>query len=204
VRDLVGLRVNPQGAVNDHFAGNFEHLGVQGKLQKAIDHLKAEFANVRTGRASSALVENILVDYYGSETPLKQLANFSVPEPRLLIVSPFDKGSMTAIEKAISNADLGLNPSNDGVIIRLSFPTLTEERRKSFVKIVKAKAEDGKVALRGVRRHARQEIEALEKDHGLSKDEVERLEKVLDKMTADEVAVVDQLLGAKEQELLEV
>jgi ribosome recycling factor len=174
------------------------------RMRKAIDHLKTEFANVRTGRASSALVENLLVDYYGSETPLKQLANFSVPEPRLLIVSPFDKGSMAAIEKAISNADLGLNPSNDGIIIRLSFPTLTEERRKSFVKIVKAKAEEGKVALRGVRRHARQEIEALEKDHGLSKDEVERIEKVLDKMTTDEVAVVDHLLAVKEQELLEV
>jgi ribosome recycling factor len=174
------------------------------RMQKAIDHLKVEFANVRTGRASSALVENILVDYYGSETPLKQLANFSVPEPRMLIVSPFDKGAMAAIEKAIANADLGLNPSNDGVIIRLNFPTLTEERRKSFVKIVKTKAEDGKVALRGVRRHARQEIESLEKEHGLSKDEVERLEKVLDKMTADEVAVVDQLLAVKEQELLEV
>ena len=172
------------------------------RMQKAIDHLKVEFANVRTGRASSALVENLLVDYYGAETPLKQLANFSVPEPRLLVVSPFDKGAMNAIEKAISNADLGLNPSNDGVIIRLAFPALTEERRKSFVKIVKAKAEEGKIALRGVRRHARQELETLEKDHGLSKDDVERLEKVLDKMTADEVAVVDQLLAAKEQELL--
>ena len=174
------------------------------RMQKAIDHLKVEFANVRTGRASSALVENLLVDYYGAETPLKQLANFSVPEPRLLVVSPFDKGAMNAIEKAISNADLGLNPSNDGVIIRLAFPALTEERRKSFVKIVKAKAEEGKIALRGVRRHARQELETLEKDHGLSKDDVERLEKVLDKMTADEVAVVDQLLAAKEQELIEV
>ena len=100
------------------------------RMQKAIDHLKVEFANVRTGRASSALVENLLVDYYGAETPLKQLANFSVPEPRLLVVSPFDKGAMNAIEKAITNADLGLNPSNDGVVIRLAFPALTEERRK--------------------------------------------------------------------------
>jgi len=174
------------------------------RMQKAIDHVKSEFANVRTGRASSALIENLLVDYYGSETPLKQLANFSVPEPRLLVVSPFDKGAMGAIEKAITNANLGLNPSNDGVIIRLTFPTLTEERRKDFVKIVKNKAEEGKIALRGVRRHARQELEALEKDHGLSKDEIERLEKVLDKMTADEVAAIDQLLSTKEQELLEV
>jgi len=174
------------------------------RMTRAIDHVKVEFANVRTGRASSALVENLLVDYYGSETPLKQLANFSVPEPRLLVVSPFDKGAMAAIEKAIGNADLGLNPSNDGVVIRLSFPTLTEERRKAFVKIVRTKAEEGKVALRGVRRHARQELETLEKEQGLSKDEVERWEKVLDKMTQDEVAMVDTLLAHKEQELLEV
>ena len=174
------------------------------RMAKAIEHVKSEFANVRTGRASSSLIENLLVDYYGSETPLKQLANFSVPEPRLLVVSPFDKGAMASIEKAISNADLGLNPSNDGIVIRLSFPTLTEERRKSFVKIVKAKAEEGKVALRGVRRHARQELETLEKEQGLSKDEIERLEKVLDKMTQDEVAAVDALLSHKEQELLEV
>ncbi|MHB1252239.1 MAG: ribosome-recycling factor, partial [Acidimicrobiales bacterium] len=116
------------------------------RMARAIDHVKSEFAAVRTGRASSSLIENLLVDYYGTETPLKQLANFSVPEPRLLVVSPFDKGAMAAIEKAISNADLGLNPSNDGVIIRLAFPTLTEERRKAFVKLVKAKAEEGKVA----------------------------------------------------------
>lgn len=173
-------------------------------MAKALDHVRHEFANVRTGRANSALVENILVDYYGAETPLKSLANFSVPEPRLLVVSPFDKGAMGAIEKAIANADLGLNPSNDGVVIRLNFPSLTEERRRDFVKIVRTKAEDGKVALRGVRRHARQEIDLLEKDHGLPKDEVERLEKVLDKMTQEEVAVVDQLLAHKEQELLEV
>jgi ribosome recycling factor len=111
---------------------------------------------------------------------------------------------MAAIEKAITNADLGLNPSNDGVVIRLTFPSLTEERRKGFVKIVRTKAEEGKVALRGVRRHARQEIENLEKDHGLSKDEIERVEKILDKITQDEVATVDVLLHQKEQELLEV
>ncbi len=174
------------------------------KMARAIEHVKGEFAAVRTGRASSALVENLLVDYYGTDTPLKQLANFSVPEPRLLVVSPFDKGAMGAIEKAIGNADLGLSPSNDGHVIRLVFPTLTEERRKGFVKIVRTKAEDGKVAIRGIRRHARQELEALEKDHGLSQDEIERLEKVLDKMTQDDVAKVDELLAHKEQELLEV
>ncbi len=174
------------------------------RMARALEHVKSEFATVRTGRASSSLIENLLVDYYGSETPLKQLANFSVPEPRLLVVSPFDKGAVAAIEKAIANADLGLNPSNDGHIIRLTFPSLTEERRKAFVKIVRTKAEEGKVALRGVRRHGRQELENLEKEHGLSSDDIERLEKVLDKITQDEVAKVDALLAHKEQELLEV
>ena len=174
------------------------------RMSRALEHVKGEFATVRTGRASSALVENLLVEYYGSDTPLKQLANFSVPEPRLLVVSPFDKGAMAAIEKAIGNADLGLTPSNDGQIIRLNFPSLTEDRRKAFVKIVRTKAEEGKVALRGVRRHARQELENLEKEQGLSSDDIERLEKVLDKMTQEEVAAVDALLQSKEQELLEV
>jgi ribosome recycling factor len=174
------------------------------RMLRAIEHVKTEFGAVRTGRASSSLVEGLAIDYYGTETPLKQLANFSVPEPRLLVVSPFDKGSIAAIEKAISNADLGLTPSNDGNVIRLGFPALTEERRKAFVKMVKVKAEEGRVALRGVRRHARQELETLEKEEGLSSDEIERLEKVLDKMTQDEVAVVDALLAHKEQELLEV
>jgi len=174
------------------------------RMARALEHVKTEFATVRTGRASPSLVENLMVDYYGSETPLKSLANFSVPEPRLLVVSPFDKGAMAAIEKAITNADLGLNPSNDGIVIRLTFPSLTEERRKGFVKIVRTKAEEGKVALRGVRRHARQELENLEKERGLSKDDIERLEKVLDKITQDEVAQVDVLLHNKEQELLEV
>jgi ribosome recycling factor len=174
------------------------------RMSRALEHVKGEFAAVRTGRASSSLVEGLLVDYYGTETPLRQLANFSVPEPRLLVVSPFDKGAMNAIEKAITTADLGLNPSNDGQVIRLAFPALTEERRKSFVKIVRTKAEEGKVALRGVRRHARQELENLEKEQGLSSDDIERLEKVLDKMTQDEVAAVDALLAHKEQELLEV
>ena len=174
------------------------------RMDRAIEHVKNEFATVRTGRATSTLIEGLLIDYYGTETPLKQLANFSVPEPRLLVVSPFDKGSMAAIEKAIGNADLGLTPSNDGQVIRLAFPALTEERRKSFVKMVKTKAEEGRVALRAVRRHARQELETLEKEKGLSSDEIERLEKILDKMTQDEVAVVDALLAHKEKELLAV
>jgi ribosome recycling factor len=174
------------------------------RMARAIEHVKNEFGTVRTGRASSTLIEGLLIEYYGTDTPLKQLANFSVPEPRLLVVTPFDKGSMAAIEKAIGNADLGLTPSNDGNVIRLAFPALTEERRKSFVKIVKTKAEEGRVALRSVRHHARKELESLEKEQGLSSDDIEYLEKVLDKMTQDEVAVVDALLAHKEQELLEV
>jgi ribosome recycling factor len=174
------------------------------RMARAMDHVRSEFATVRTGRASPSLVENLLVDYYGTDTALKSLANFSVPEPRMLVVSPFDKGAMAAIEKAITNADLGLNPSNDGIVIRLTFPSLTEERRKGFVKIVRTKAEEGKVALRGVRHHARKELENLEKENSLSKDEVERLEKILDKITQDEVAAVDVLLQIKEQELLDV
>ncbi len=174
------------------------------KMARAIEHLKVEFATVRTGRATSSLVDGLLIEYYGTDTPLKQLANFSVPEPRLLVVSPFDKASIPAIEKAIGNANLGLTPSSDGQVIRLNFPALTEERRRDFVKIVKTKAEEGRVALRGVRRHARQELETLEKEESLSSDDIERLEKILDKMTHDEVAVVDELLAHKEQELLEV
>lgn len=174
------------------------------RMAKALEHVRGEFATVRTGRASSALVEGLLIDYYGTETPLRQLASFSVPEPRLLVVSPFDKGSIHAIEKAISTSDLGLTPSNDGQVIRLSFPVLTEERRREFVKLVKQKAEEGRVAIRGVRRHARQELEALEKDNEISSDELERVEKLLEKITQDEVAAVDGLLAHKEQELLEV
>jgi ribosome recycling factor len=174
------------------------------KFQKALDHVRSEFGSVRTGRASSALVEGLAVDYYGTMVPLKQIAGFSVPEPRMLVISPFDKSSMGAIEKAIQNSDLGLNPSNDGIIIRLAFPALTEDRRKSLVKIVRGKAEEGKVALRGVRRSARQDLESLEKEHGLSKDDIERVEKTLDKLTQDEVALVDTLLQQKERELLEV
>jgi ribosome recycling factor len=118
------------------------------RFAKALEHLRSEFGGVRTGRANSALVESLPIDYYGSIVPLKQLAGFSVPEPRLLVISPFDKGAMAAIEKAIQNSDLGLSPSNDGVVIRLAFPALTEDRRKALVKIVRQKAEDAKVALR--------------------------------------------------------
>jgi ribosome recycling factor len=174
------------------------------KMTKAIEHTRHEFSGVRTGRASPGLIENLRIDYYGSETPLKQLAGFNVPEARLLVVTPYDKSSMGAIEKAIQNSDLGINPSNDGQVIRLSFPQLTAERRKELVRVVHHKAEDGRVAVRNVRRAARKDLEALEKDGDISTDELDRAEKELEKITHDYVAEIDRMLQHKEQELLEV
>ena len=174
------------------------------KMAKDVEHLRDEFSRVRTGRATPALVEKMRVDYYGSEVPLQQLAGFSVPEPRLLVIQPYDKGAVGAIEKAIQQSDLGINPSNDGQVVRLKFPELTQDRRKEMVKVVKHQAEEGRVAVRNVRRHARQELEALEKAGDLSRDELERIEKDLEKATHEVVAEVDQLLSHKEHELLEV
>jgi len=172
------------------------------KMAKAVVHTRQEFANVRTGRAAPALVEKLLVEYYGSEVPLQQLAGFSVPEARMLVISPYDKASMGAIEKAIRTSDLGLNPSNDGNNIRLSFPPLTAERRQEFVKLVKHMAEDGRTTLRNARRAARRDLEALEKDGDLSEDELARAEKELDKITHAQEADIDTALQHKEQELL--
>jgi ribosome recycling factor len=174
------------------------------RMHKAVDHAKTDFSTVRTGRASPALVEKLRVDYYGSETPLQQLAGFGVPEPRVLVVSPYDKGSLKAIEKAISASDLGINPSNDGSVIRLVFPELTTERRKELVKVVRHRGEDARVAVRNVRRASRHELEALEKGGDLSSDELERAEKELEKVTHEMINEVDRLLAAKEKELLEL
>ena len=174
------------------------------KMGKAIDHVRADMGNVRTGRASSALIESLSVDYYGTPTPLRQLAGFSVPDAMLLVVSPYDKGSLGAIEKAIMASDLGINPSNDGTVIRLAFPPLTEERRKELVKVVRHKAEEGRVAVRNLRRSGRHELEALQKDGELSTDELERVEKDLERITHEQVALIDQLLAQKERELLQV
>ncbi len=174
------------------------------KMHKAIDHLREDFSTLRTGRANPALVEKIRVDYFGSVVPLQQLAGFSVPEPRVLVVSPYDKGATKAIEKAIQASDLGVNPGSDGNVIRLVFPELTQERRKEFVKLAKAKAEDARVGVRNVRRGARQELEALNKDGELSDDEVSRIEKELDKATQVVIAEIDKILDSKEKELLEV
>ena len=161
---------------------------------------------MRTGRASPALVEKLSVSYYGSEVPLQQLAGFSVPEARLLVVQPYDKGKdvMAAIEKAIRNSDLGINPSNDGVVIRLAFPPLTEERRRDYVKVVKHMAEEGRVAVRNIRRDARKHLEASEKQGEISADELDRAEKELEKLTHEHIEDIDKALTHKEHELLEV
>jgi len=173
-------------------------------MDKAVAHAKSEFASVRTGRASPALVERLRVDYYGTEVPLQQIAGINIPEARLLMVTPYDKSALSAIEKAIQNSDLGINPSNDGNVIRLAFPQLTQDRRKELVKVVKQKGEDGRVGVRNARRAARHDLEAFEKAGDMSENELERAEKDLDKVTKEYVSEIDRLVHVKEQELLEV
>ena len=173
------------------------------KMQKAVAHMQEEFAGIRTGRATPAIVEKLKIDYYGSIVPLQQLASFSVPEPRVLVIAAYDKGAVKAIEKAIQASDIGVTPSNDGAVIRLSFPELTADRRKQLVKVVKTRAEDGRVAVRNVRRHVRQELEQLEKGGDLSRDDLDRIEKELEKLTHEVIAEIDTMSGHKERELLE-
>ena len=175
---------------------------ISEKMDKALFHLREDFSAIRSGRANASMVDKLLVEYYGSEMPLQQLASFSVPEARQLLIIPFDKGSLSAIEKAIQSSDLGVNPSSDGNNIRLNFPPLTQERRVELVKVAKNKAEDAKISARNARRQARQEIEKMEKD--ISEDDLDRIEKELDKITNDCVAEVDSLLASKEIELMEV
>lgn len=172
------------------------------KMKAAVEHTQGEFGTIRTGRANSGLLQRITVEYYGTQTPLNQLASFSVPEPRLLVVTPYDKSSLGDVEKAIQRADLGLNPSNDGVVIRLAFPPLTEERRRELIRVVRNMAEEGRVAIRNVRRHVKDEIEKLEGD--VSEDDVRRGEKELQELTNSSVSRLDELLEHKEEELLEV
>ena len=174
------------------------------KMDKALEHTQHQFSTVRTGRASPALVDRLSVSYYGSDVPLQQLATFQVPEARMLVIKPHDRNTMTAIEKAIRDSDLGVSPSNDGVVIRLNLPALTEERRKEYVKVVKHLAEEGRVAVRNVRRDARKHLEAAEKSGEISADELDRAEKELEKITHDHVDSIDKALHRKEQELLEV
>ncbi|WP_459975595.1 ribosome recycling factor [Nocardioides pyridinolyticus] len=174
------------------------------KMDKSVESTREEFAAIRAGRAHPSMFNKIVVDYYGSPTPLQQLASFTAPEARVILISPYDQGAMKSIEKAIRDSDLGVNPADDGKVIRCVFPELTEERRKEYIKVAKAKAEDGRVAVRNLRRTAKQQLEKLEKDGEVGKDDVTGAEKRLDGMTKKHTDAIDEMLKNKESELLEV
>jgi len=179
-------------------------LEAEEKMDKAVTVSKDDLSNIRTGRANPSMFAKVLVDYYGTKTPVNQLASFHLPEPRMAIVTPYDKSSLAAIERAIRDSDLGVNPTNDGNIIRVVFPQLTEERRREMIKSAHGKAEDARIAIRNVRRHAKSELDKLVKAGEAGEDEVRRAEKELEETTHRYVAQVDDLLSHKESELLEV
>jgi ribosome recycling factor len=179
-------------------------LDAMDKMDKAVEHVQSQFSTVRTGRAAPALVERIHVDYFGAPVPIQQLATVQVPEARMLMIRPHDRSTLGLIERAIRDSDLGVSPNNDGVVIRLNFPPLTEERRRDYVKVVKNMAEDGRIAVRNIRRDARKHLEATEKEGAISQDDLERAEKELEKITHDHVERIDKAFARKEEELLEV
>ncbi len=179
-------------------------LDAEERMDKAVTVAKDDFGGIRTGRATPQMFSKIVVDYYGAMTPVIQLASLTVPEPRMAVVAPYDKSSLGAIERAIRDSDLGVNPTNDGTIIRISFPQLTEERRREFIKVARGKAEDAKVSVRNIRRKAKEELDRLVRDGETGEDEVARAEKELEKTTGQYVASIDELLRHKEAELLEV
>jgi len=179
-------------------------LEAEEKMDKAVEVAKEDFSAIRTGRATPALFNKVMVDYYGAPTPLQQLASFQVPEARTVIISPYDKGALNEIEKSLRASDLGVNPSNDGVIIRIQLPQLTQERRKEYIKIARNKAEDARVSVRSVRRRAKEELDRIVKDGEAGEDEGSRAEKELEQLTRRHVDVIDDLLKHKEIELLEV
>ncbi len=174
------------------------------KMGKAVEVAREEFSTIRAGRATPAMFSKITADYYGTPTPIQQLASFTAQEARVILVAPFDMNAMSAIEKAIRDSDLGVNPANDGRVLRCVFPELTEERRKEYIKVARTKAEEGRVSVRNIRRHAKQSLERLEKDGEVGKDDVTGAEKRLDGMTKKHVDQIDDLLKHKEAELLEV
>jgi ribosome recycling factor len=179
-------------------------LEAEEKMEKAVSVAKEDFGTIRTGRANPSMFSKIVVDYYGAPTPVNQLASFHVADARMLTLTPYDKGSLAAVEKAIRDSDLGVNPTNDGNIIRVVFPQLTEERRKEFIKVARHKAEDARVAVRNVRRHAKDSLDRLVKDGEVGEDDVRRAEKYLEDVTHKHVGQIDELLKHKEAELLEV
>src|SRR5690348_15417705 len=178
-------------------------LEAEEKMDKAVSVAKEDFSNIRTGRVHPGIFAKVTAEYYGTPTPLNQLASFHVPEPRMVLVQPFDKGSLSAIEKAIRNSDLGVNPSNDGVIIRVIFPELTEERRREYIKTARHKAEDSRVSIRNIRRRAKDTLDKMIKDAEAGEDEVRRAERELQDLTDTYVGQIDELLKHKEAELLE-
>ncbi|HEY7659748.1 MAG TPA: ribosome recycling factor [Actinomycetota bacterium] len=173
-------------------------------MDKAIGVLKDELAGVRTGRASPAILQRIVVDYYGTPVPIQQLASFSVPEPRTLMITPYDRNAISAMEKAIMASDLGITPGNDGSVIRLSFPPLTEERRKDLIKVVHHRGEEGRVAVRNIRRHSKEELERLEREGAISEDDLVRSEKELQKLTDQHISQIDEVVAHKDAELKEI
>ncbi|RJP26949.1 MAG: ribosome recycling factor [Actinobacteria bacterium] len=174
------------------------------RMKKTVEHMRDDFSSVRTGRASASLLNRVMVDYYGAPTPLNQIASIAVPEPTLLVVSPYDKSAIEDVEKAIQQSDLGLNPVNDGNVIRLPIPKLTEERRKELTRLVRSKAEEGRVAVRNVRRDAIEDLRAFEKDGEITKDDLHRGQEEAQKLTDRYVGEMDEMLKVKEKELMEV
>ena len=181
-----------------------EYKVYEGKMGKSIDSVAADFASVRAGRANASVLDRIMVDYYGSPTPIQQIAAISSPDPRSLVIAPWDATAVKAIEKAIQNSDLGINPQNDGKSIRLNFPQLTEERRPELVKQIRKYAENGKVAVRNIRRDAMEHFKKLEKASEITEDEMKQAEKDLQKLTDDSCKKLDELLAKKEKELMAV
>jgi ribosome recycling factor len=174
------------------------------KMGKAVEVTREDFAAIRTGRANPSMFHKLTADYYGTPTPLQQLASFTAPEARVIIISPFDMSALSAIEKSIRDSDLGVNPTDDGKTIRVVLPELTEERRKDYIKMARGKAEDSRIAVRNIRRHAKQTLDKLEKDGEVGKDDVTGAEKRLDSMTKKHTDAIDDMLKNKEAELLEV
>ncbi|WP_457966515.1 ribosome recycling factor [Arthrobacter sp. D1-29] len=179
-------------------------LEAEDKMDKAVEVAKEDFASIRTGRANPGLYNKVLVDYYGAPTPLQQLASFAIPDARTILITPFDKTALRDIERALSDSEVGANPSNDGNVIRITIPDLTQERRKEYVKIVKTKGEDAKISIRNIRRKAKETLDRLVKDGEAGEDEGSRAEKELDALTKAHVDGIDELLKRKEAELLEV
>ena len=179
-------------------------LEAEVKMDKAVEVAKEEFATIRTGRANAAMFSKIMVDYYGSPTPLQQLASFQTPEARVVVISPYDKSAMHAMERAIRDSDLGVNPTNDGTIIRIVLPQLTEERRREYIKLAHRKAEEARVSVRNIRRRGKDELDRIVKDGEAGEDQVQRAEKELEQVTKRHVELIDDVLRHKESELLEV